>query len=403
MQDLLFLSLEPWDDIWRRNQFLCAAFAKRHPDAKILFVNPALDRSNALRRLDFHALNTRATAPAPLPDLPNLFLFTPTKLLPNSLPPARRFNEAHLRRQVRHAAARLGLHRPLLWLNPHSGHHMVGRMRESAALYDITDDWTTFTQSPRLTALIKRQDAALCRKADAVIVCSQKLFDLKQPLARNLHLVPNGVDADHYASIGSSAFLPAPPTASWPRPVFGYTGTIHPDRVDLDLLDSLAAGLKKGSIALVGPSHLSPEAVARLTRHGNVFLAGPVPYRDLPGYMQAFDVCITPHRMTAFTESLNPIKLWEYLAAGKPIVSTDVAGFRDYPAHVAIAKTAQEFASAMQAALFEDPARNPSRSLARRAEARRHSWSARVERVEAIMASLAPAPGAFIESTPAHA
>jgi glycosyltransferase involved in cell wall biosynthesis len=406
MQDLLFLSLEPWDDIWRRNQFVCATLARRHPNAKILFVHPPHDRSNAVRRLDFRALSAPATPPTPLPDLPNLFRFTPAKLLPNSLAPARRFNESHLRRQVRRAAVALRLRNPLLWLNPHTAHHMVGRMHESATIYDITDDWTTLTQSPRLTALIQQQDAQLCRKADAVIVCSQKLHDLKHTLAKNLHLIPNGVDADHYVRIGSPDFAAAPATAAWPKPVFGYTGTIHPDRVDLDLLEALAAALKtgshKGSLALVGPSHLPPESAARLTRHGNVFLPGPIPYRDIPAYMQAFDVCITPHRMTAFTESLNPIKLWEYLAAGKPIVSTDVAGFRDYPAHVTLARSANEFATAMQAALFEDPAR----SQARRAEARRHSWSARVDQIESIMRALAAAASTAppsTERTPAHA
>ncbi|HVX87276.1 MAG TPA: glycosyltransferase [Phycisphaerae bacterium] len=390
--DLLFLSLEPWDDIWRRNQFLTATLAKRHPHAKFLFVNPARDLSNALRRRDFSTLN-----PDPLISSPpgmeggNIFLTRPTKLLPNSLAPARRFNEALLRRHVRKAARALGLQNPLLWLNPHSAVHMVGRMHESAALYDITDDWTTFTQPPRHTALIRRQDAALCQKADAVIVCSQKLLDLKRPLigqrpagSENLYLIPNGVDADHYAKIGDPSFPAAPAAAHWPKPVFGYTGTIHPDRVDLALLSHLAASLQKGSLVLVGPNHLPPDALARFAAHKNVFFTGPVPYAQIPAYMQAFDVCITPHRMTPFTESLNPIKLWEYLAAGKPIVSTDVAGFRDYPQHVSIASTPEDFTRALHAALAEDPAK----PRARRAEARRHSWESRVEQVESVIASV---------------
>jgi teichuronic acid biosynthesis glycosyltransferase TuaH len=73
---------------------------------------------------------------------------------------------------------------------------------------------------------------------------------------------------------------------------------------------------------------LPKEDAESLQRTGRVHLTGAVPYAEVPEYMRAFDVCITPHRMTLFTESLNPIKLWEYLAAGKPIVSTDVAGFR---------------------------------------------------------------------------
>jgi glycosyltransferase involved in cell wall biosynthesis len=135
---------------------------------------------------------------------------------------------------------------------------------------------------------------------------------------------------------------------------------------------------------LVGPNHLPPETLARFTTRKNVFFTGPGPYREIPAYMQAFDVCITPHRTTPFTESLNPIKLWEYLAAGKPIVSTNVAGFRDYPQHVSIASTPEDFTRALSGALAEDPAK----PRARRAEARRHSWESRVEQVESVIASV---------------
>jgi teichuronic acid biosynthesis glycosyltransferase TuaH len=106
-----------------------------------------------------------------------------------------------------------------------------------------------------------------------------------------------------------------------------------------------------------------------------------VAYAEIPNIMRAFDVCITPHRVTAFTESLNPIKLWEYLAAGKPIVSTDVAGFRDYPQFVRIATGAEEFVAAAEAGMREEPGlRN-----ARRAEAERHSWVKRVDQIEGIL------------------
>jgi glycosyltransferase involved in cell wall biosynthesis len=113
-----------------------------------------------------------------------------------------------------------------------------------------------------------------------------------------------------------------------------------------------------------------------------VHFTGPVSYQRIPEYMRAFDVCIVPHRMTPFTESLNPIKLWEYLAVGKPIVATPVAGFRDYPQFVSLAATADQFLAAMQAALTEDPGSAP----ARRAEAAKHSWVSRVDQIETVLA-----------------
>jgi glycosyltransferase involved in cell wall biosynthesis len=270
---------------------------------------------------------------------------------------------------------------PVLWLNPHSAVHMVGRMGESAVVYDITDDWTSTSQSTALTRLITAQDAELCRRADAVVVCSQRLFDMKRRMVKNLYLIPNGVHAEHYGRVlDDSGPLPRA-AAGWRQPVLGYVGTIHPDRVDADLVEDVARQMPDASIVLVGPDHMPPAIRERFDRCGNILRTGPVAYDDVPTYMRAFDVCITPHCVTPFTESLQPIKLWEYLAAGKPIVSTDVAGFRDYPQFVRIAKTAEEFASAAREALVE----SPSLAESRRAEARGHSWQARVDQIESVI------------------
>lgn len=104
-------------------------------------------------------------------------------------------------------------------------------------------------------------------------------------------------------------------------------------------------------------------------------MPGAVPYARIPEAMAQFDVCIVPHVETVFTESLNPIKLWEYLAAGKPIVSTNIAGFRDYACFCRIASGSKAFVAACRAALDE----SDDRSSERIAEARLHTWDARVD------------------------
>ncbi|HSI13298.1 MAG TPA: glycosyltransferase [Chthoniobacter sp.] len=378
--DMIFISLESWDEIWRRNQFLCAELVRRNPQAKILFVAPARDVSNALRRRELGSL--RAPSLEEVPGFDGRVVVTRAwKLLPNSLSLGRRMNEAMLRSHVRRMAGRLGMRAPLLWINAHEAGHMAGRMGESAVIYDVTDDWTEFERGTPDADRARQQDAELCSKADVVIVCSERLQEIKKPLCAKVELVANGVDADHYQCVLDDTG-PLPPEATrWARPVFGYTGTVHSERVDVDLLEALAGRLECGSIVLVGPNHLSPDQVARLEARGNVHLCGPVPYARVPQIMRAFDVCIVPHRMTAFTESLNPIKLWEYLAAGKPIVSTNVAGFRDYSEVVSIASTAGEFFRAMQAALSEARERGQQR----RDLVREHSWEARAIAVETVI------------------
>jgi glycosyltransferase involved in cell wall biosynthesis len=383
--DLIFVSLENWDDVWRRNQFLCAGLARRDPEAKILFVGLAKDVSHDLRCGNWDDL--RPEPAYTVPDHPGITVMRPLKLLPSSLPLGRKTNEAVMRCQVRRTARAMGLRRPLLWLNPHGAAHMAGRMGERGVIYDVTDDWISPVQSDRMRRLTIAQDAILCRRADTVIVCSRKLYEMKRPLARSLALVPNGVETEHYRTVMDRAEPMPEESARWRRPVFGYTGTIHPERVDVGLVETLARAFPGGTVVLVGPDLLSPTDHARLVACGNVALTGSVSYRRLPEYMRAFDVCITPHCMSEFTESLNPIKLWEYLASGKPVVSTDVAGFRDYAHLLHVERDPKCFVAACAEALSEPE----ERGRLRMAEAGKHTWSARVDQVMSILQSIGEA------------
>ena len=470
---LIFVSLESWDDIWRRNQFVCAELARRFPDMRILFVCPPRDVSNAVRTRRLGLL--RGPNNWHPEGFDNITVTRPLKLLPSTLAVGRWINDvmtrAHIRKVMKKLEERGGslpqrrddttgpeihkevaevteggdgglrvtglagqpagrgynggrksksgiqkpeegketlnadivahpkgpahdecslnrMHNVLLWLNPQDAVHMVGRMGESRVIYDITDDWTQFTHFTERKGLLARtiaEDAELCRRADSVIVCSRSLYESRQALSRDIHLIPNGVDAAHYRCV-LDEHGPLPKACrNWPRPVFGYTGSIHADRVDVKLLEAMTAAMKErnipGTIVLIGPVMLPAEQQRQLEGTGRVIFTGPMAYRDLPQYMRAFDVCIVPHCMTAFVESLNPIKLWEYLAAGKPIVSTDVAGFRDYPALVRMARTADEFLTQCGAAVLE----GNTKSALRRAEAAKHSWRSRVDEIVKVM------------------
>jgi teichuronic acid biosynthesis glycosyltransferase TuaH len=386
--DLIFVSLENWDDVWRRNQFICSTLASRHPGSKILFVGLPRDLSNDLRKGRFAAMRRHVSADSTrrlvgTSGIANVPVIRPLKFLPDTLSPCRAVNEAIARRQVRAAARRFGLRRPVLWINSHYAQHMVGRVGGHGLIYDITDDWIEMDQPDWLRERVRRLDHALCVKADAVIVCSEQLHRSKRDLAADrLHLIANGVNAEHYASVRTLPRDQWPAAArEWTGPVFGYTGTVHPDRVDVELVYQVASTLSAGTFVFVGPDHLTDSQRQKLLSTGRVVLHGPVAYSEIPGFMAAFDVLITPHRMSAFVESLQPIKLWEYLAAGKPIVSTDVAGFRDHVPLVRIARTADAFGQALQAALND----SPESAQRRQSIAASNSWSARVDAVEAII------------------
>ena len=368
MRDLIFVSLEDWDEVWRRNQFLCAQWAQRFPQSKILFVGPPQFWAAHLREGTLS--DWKRDARQSVPELPNITTTYLPKPLPNPVPGGRAINEKTARAHLQKLAQQLKLRDPLLWINPNDAGYLISHLNESGVIYDITDDWELAARSEDHRQLIHQRDRELCRRADLTVVCSQALYDSRKNDARRLLLLPNGVDAAHYRQVDS-----LPRDRDWPRPVFGYTGTLHPQRIDLELVVKLAREFPHGRVVLAGPLNWPNDKLKQaLDSTPNLVSPGSVPYQDLPTLMANFDVCIVPHRQSEFTESLNPIKLWEYLACGKPIVSTDVAGFRSYPNLCRIAPTHETFLKACHDALQGD-----DMSDARRHEAAQHSWKSRMD------------------------
>ena len=376
MRDMVFISLENWDEIYRRNQFICEGLARRHPESRILFVEPPDDFSHEIRRGVLpHRKNV---IPSPLPHNSNILITRPLKLFPESFASGRAFNRLLLHRHLHRALQLLSFNSPILWINDHSTFHLVHHLGESAVIYDITDDWISLNQLSEKRERTRREDAALCKIADQVIVCSKQLYHLKSAFTDKLALIQNGVNNELFIR-GIDSPAPAPPTSrEWPKPVFGYTGTIHADRVDVQLLIHTAESMDAGSIVLLGPNMLSREDNARLLATGHIILQDPVPSTSLPDYMRAFDVCLVPHLVNPFTDSLNPIKLWEYLAVGKPIVSTCVAGFRDYPELVELVREPADFYTAM----IRSSGKAACKNEARREVASSADWNMRVDEVE---------------------
>jgi glycosyltransferase involved in cell wall biosynthesis len=270
-----------------------------------------------------------------------------------------------------------------LWINQHEAVNLLDAEIAPRSIYDITDDWTKFSGNQSQLELTTDQDATLCKSCDHVIVCSQQLFDDKSNLVdpAKLHLIPNGVHVDHYDAVADTSLPIHTLAQTWDKPVFGYTGTIHGDRVDVQLIASVAQAYPSATIAMVGPNLLEQADQQELDQLRNIVFTGSQPYSQLPDIMRAFDVCMVPHRVTPFTESLNPIKLWEYLAAGKAIVSTNVAGFRDFPELLFVSSTHDDFKENLSVALSADK----SAANDRQAVAKLHSWDSRLQDVMRVL------------------
>lgn len=391
--DLIYIALEPWDEIWRRNQPLCAELARSGASRLIVYVEPArvlplwLVRPQ-MRRADLKRRGLRPVKGRGGQSIDGILAFAPLQIVPNTFAPLRAFNRWHERWQLRAVKRRAGLQSPTLYTNSHWAAPLAGTLGERGLVYDIGDDWLAVPDK-RLTR-IKAGDELLCREAGVTIVVSQRLLELKTPLSPRVELVPNGVDVEHYRAALDPALPPHPIARDWRRPVLGYLGSIHAERVDLPLVEALSRAFPDATIALVGPILLDDKDRARLTNLPNVALTGTVPFEESPAVLRAFDVFLVPHVESDFTRSLNPLKLGEYLSIGKPIVSTRVAGFAELEGQRAadetplcrLASGAAEFIEQCRAALQESESVAPG---ARRAIAQTMSWRQRVARIAQLV------------------
>ncbi|GAA1919400.1 hypothetical protein GCM10009775_09950 [Microbacterium aoyamense] len=342
-RDLVVLSLESWDDVWRRNQYLIDGLLRRDPELRVLFVEPANDLLHSyLSRRDV----SRGRGLRIADDYDGrLLLFQPTKLLPRAAGPAA---DALLRAEVRRVIRRQRMKAPVLWVNDPSWAGLV-RSTGWPSLYDMTDDWLAADRSEREIERITDNEDILMNDCVAVVVCSEGL-QATRASQREVVLIPNGVDVDRYRR-------PQERPADLPPRSALYLGTQHEDRLDIDLvLRTADAALQVGGrVVLVGPSAVSVENWTRLARHDGVVSLGRRAWTDVPAYLQHATALLVPHHVNDFTDSLDPIKLYEYLAVGRPVISTPVAGFRSLAGPTITIADADGFPEAVAAALRDDP------------------------------------------------
>lgn len=289
---------------------------------------------------------------------------------------ARAFNAWSLTRAIRRTLRELGLReRPVLVTGSPPSVSVFGRLGEVASVYYCMDDFLHLPNvSPHMLAPLERE---LLDRVDALVATARSLVASKRPRSGRAHYLPQGVNYEHFATP-----QPVPAElANLPRPLIGFAGGLTTP-VDLALLRRLAESFPNGSLVLVGPVYVD---LSSLTA-SNVHVLGPRAYRELPAYVQAFDVGIIPYVLNPHTIAVDPLKLLEYLAAGVPVVTTDLPEVRKYSASVSIAGTPEEFISAVKRTLGTPEAR-----LVRQNVAREHGWDRRADAFLSILGEVVSA------------
>ncbi|MBA7670515.1 putative teichuronic acid biosynthesis glycosyltransferase TuaH [subsurface metagenome] len=221
---------------------------------------------------------------------------------------------------------------------------------------------------------IKRYDELLKKHADLVIYVNRKLMAKERADCKKVIFLDHGVDYETFANAHKEPHVPEE-MRRIPHPILGFYGNIDDHTSDILLVEKLADLLSDISIVLIGSSSIN---LSSLASRKNVYLLGQKPYEQIPHYGKCFDVCFMPWQQNEWIEACNPIKLKEYLALGKPIVSTPFEELENYKDIVNVASDATSFAEAVRKACDEN---NPELVSARRKRVSSSTWDAKAREV----------------------
>lgn len=261
---------------------------------------------------------------------------------------------------------------PIIWISYPPHVRLLPRYKRGLVIFDAVDE-----PAEEFAHWAGDVDA-LRAEADAIFCSSHALYASHAGRHPNVHLCPNGADFKHFSQAAGEGPIPSD-LARIPRPVVGYHGALA-NWLDWETIATVAAANPDYSFVFIGPLFTGGE---RVPQGANLYYLGHRDYRLLPSYLRGFDVGIIPFRLTPMTAACNPIKLWEYLAAGKPVVASPLPEASQYK-EVLIAANPDEFSQCLRQALA---AGDPLAVKERQSLARNNSWEMRALQIHKVLAA----------------
>jgi glycosyltransferase involved in cell wall biosynthesis len=281
------------------------------------------------------------------------------------------FDEQLMMAVARRAARKLGFERPCVWTYAPQYADFVGALNERCVIYDVVDDYSAMPYYQRtLGARVHELDQRLTERADLVFVVNDFLFDQRRAWNASVRHVGNAGDVKGFMRARATGEIPNDLRALG-SPVIGFHGTLTGEKIDVRLVEDLIRQRPEWAFVFIGPIK-DPAIAHHLRQHANVSLLGPRNATVLPEYVAGFDVLLIPYRRTAYTG--RPLKVYEGLAAGVPIVATGLPELDREPGVV----VAEQSAAAVTAAV-ERVLRSP-RAPVRPEEVQGYSWEAKAAR-----------------------
>jgi len=364
--DLLVLSEVRWGYFRTRKQFLLSRFPERW---RVFFAQPPAAGAD-------DPWTPRQEGRVTVFAVPFLKPGTTSPLYNalTSFAPGRAAVEWGAERYLARMTKRLGIEpRPAVLASNIYAPALLSRLPKKLLLYDFNDHPLQFSATPPWAEPYLRRTLA---QAQGVFVVSEYYRrKLASETDRPLILLGNGVETAHFEPPRATP----PDLAALPRPRLGYVGLLS-HFLDFEVLETLRRNRRGGTLVLIGPgSPATRDAVAEFSRRDGVALLGPKPYEDVPAYMQGLDVGLIPFRASdPYVQGINPNKVYQYLAAGRPVLTTPLLDLAASPPDLLFASGHADWELALDRVLEAAP--DPGR---RQALARPHDWGALSEQMVA--------------------
>ncbi|MCK4913614.1 MAG: glycosyltransferase [Planctomycetes bacterium] len=299
-------------------------------------------------------------------------VYSPASIPVHHISWLRKVNEKLLRTQLWYANRQLGICEPIVWVACPGACDVAVKMKKSKLVYQRTDRLEEYPNVDNQT--ISRYDRKLKADADLTVFVNKTLYEQESVQCRKAIYLDHGVDFDMFACAEQNQEVPDE-MKEIKKPVVGFFGGIDSHTFDLALIEKVVGLLSEMSFVFVGNASSD---CSGLSAKNNVIMLGKKPYEQIPHYGKCFDVAIMPWRQNRWIQACNPIKLKEYLALGKPVVSTPFPELEKYLDVVYQADNAEDFARCIKKAIEEN---NPDRTAARRKKVENASWDSKAKLV----------------------
>jgi exopolysaccharide biosynthesis WecB/TagA/CpsF family protein len=377
-KDIICMSSLDWGAHWTSKQQIMHRLAETN---RVLYVEEPVTALAPLK-VPSHWSRWKAVAPRLHKVQSGLWVLTPPPLSPfgNMYPWINQANQRVLAGYVNWAVREIGMEQLILWTYLPGSCDLIDHVRPAAVVYHCVDEHSAFPGFVR-PEVVKRYDDELTRRADLVLTSAQNLLLSRQALNPHIHRIRHAADVGLFATALDPG-LPIPADiASIPRPRIGVVG-VHDERLDTAALEALSAADKAWQIVLVGPVVPGDVDEEHLRSLPNLHFLGGKTVAELPAYLKALDVALIPYRLNELTRNIFPLKLYEYLAAGLPVVAAALPELAPHAGSVSLAAEPAQYPALVKEALAAD---SPAARAARAAAVAGETWEKRVDEMSALV------------------